>query len=178
MQSSLEVFMDKRSRKTVIIISIVLLLAGITGIALPQVMSMAAAFFVGWLMLIAGGMAAYITWYGFRDRWVVWLKPFALIVVGLLILIHPIAGTAALGLMLAVYFLLDGFAGVGSAWEMRPRRGWGWLMFNGLLSLVLALVFILGWPFTAAWLIGLFIGISLLFDGLALLMLGFAAKAN
>ncbi len=101
-----------------------------------------------------------------------------MIVVGLLILIHPIAGTAALGLMLAVYFLLDGFAGVGSAWEMRPRRGWGWLMFNGPLSLVLALVFILGWPFTAAWLIGLFIGSSLLFDGLALLMLGFAAKAN
>ncbi len=67
MQSSLEVFMDKRSRKTVIITSIVLLLAGITGIALPQVMSMAAAFFVGWLMpspavwlLTSPGMASAI----------------------------------------------------------------------------------------------------------------------
>lgn len=178
MDRSLQVFMDSRSRKTVIITSMVLILAGIAGIALPQVMSMTVAFFAGWLMIIAGGIAFYITWHGFRDRWVVWLKPFALIVVGLLILLHPLAGAAALGLILAVYFLVDGFAGVGAAWELRPRRGWGWLMFNGLLSLVLAAVFIIGWPFTSAWLIGLFIGISLLFDGLSLLMLGLAAKTS
>jgi type IV secretory pathway VirJ component len=51
-------------------------------------------------------------------------------------------------------------------------------MFNGIVSLVLAAVFIAGWPFTAAWLIGLFIGISLLFDGLSLLMLALAARTN
>ena len=110
---------------TVIITSIVLVQAGIAGIALPQFISMAVALFAGWLIIIAGGIAFYITWHGFRDRRVVWLKPFVLIVVGLLILLHPVAGTAALGLMLAVYFLLDGFGGVGSAWELRPRRGWG-----------------------------------------------------
>jgi len=178
MNQSLEVIMDIRSRKTVIITSIVLLLAGIAGIALPQFMSLAVALFAGWLMILAGGIAFYITWHGFRDRWVVWLKPFALITVGLLILLHPLAGTAALGLILAVYFLLDGFAGVGSARELRPRRGWGWLMFNGIVSLVLAAVFIVGWPFTSAWLIGLFIGISLFFDGLSLLMLGLAARTS
>ena len=178
MNKSLEVFMDRRSRKTVIITSIGLLLLGIAGIALPQFMSMAVAFFAGWLMIVAGGIAFYITWYGLRDRWVVWLKPFVLIAVGLLILLHPIAGTAALGLMLAVYFMLDGFAGVGSAWELRPRRGWGWLMFNGILSLALAVVFIAGWPSTSAWLIGLFIGISLFVDGLSLLMLGLVATTR
>ena len=178
MNKSLEIFMDSRSRKIVIITSIVLLLAGIAGIALPQFMSMAVAFFAGWLMIVAGGIAFYITWHGFRDRWIVWLKPFVLVVVGLLILLHPIAGMAALGLILAVYFLLDGFAGVGSAWEFRPRRGWGWLMFNGILSLLLAAIFIAGWPFSSTWLIGLFIGISLFFDGLSLLMLGLAATTN
>ena len=106
------------------------------------------------------------------------LKPLALLAIGLLILLHPIAGTAALGLILAVYFLIDGFAGVSSAWELRPWSGWGWLMFNGILSLVLAVVFIVGWPFTSAWLIGLFIGISLFVDGLTLLMLGLAARTN
>jgi uncharacterized membrane protein HdeD (DUF308 family) len=178
MNKSLQVVMDRHSRKTVIITSIVLLLAGIAGIALPQFMSMTVAFFAGWLMIVAGGIAFYITWHGFRDRWIVWLKPFVLVVVGLLILLHPIAGTAALGLILAVYFLLDGFAGVGSAWEFRPRRGWGWLMFNGILSLLLAAVFIAGWPFSSTWLIGLFIGISLFVDGLSLLMLGLAATTN
>jgi uncharacterized membrane protein HdeD (DUF308 family) len=178
MNITLNVFMDKRSRKTVTITSIVLILAGITGIAVPHLMSIAIAMFAGWLMVIAGSIALLITWHGFRDSWVAWLKPFALIAVGLLILLHPIAGTAALGLMLAIYFLLDGFSGVGAAWELRPRRGWGLLMLNGLLSLVLAFVFIAGWPFTTTWLVGLFIGFSLFIDGLTLLMLGLASSTE
>jgi uncharacterized membrane protein HdeD (DUF308 family) len=175
MKHSLEVIMARRSRKAVITISTILLLAGIVGIALPQFMSMAVAWFVGWLMLVAGGIAFYITWLGFRDYWLVWLKPFVLIVVGLLILFNPIAGAAALGLILAIYFLFDGFAGVGFAMQLRPLHGWGWLMFNGVLSLVLAVVFIAGWPFTTVWLVGLLIGISLFVDGLTLMMLGLAA---
>lgn len=177
MQKPLELFLDKRSRKAVIVTSILLMLAGIIGMALPQFLALAAAIFAGWLMIIAGTIAFYITWHGFRDRWVVWLKPFALVAIGLLILLHPIAGAAALGLVLAMYFLFSGFASIGSAWELQPQRGWGWLMFNGILSLALAVVFIVGWPFTSAWLLGVFIGISLFFDGVALLMLGLAAKS-
>jgi len=178
MSHTLQIIMDHRSRKAVIIVSIILLLAGVIGIALPQFMSMAIAWFIGWLLLAAGVFVLFITWFGFRERWIVWLKPFILIIVGLLILFNPIAGAAALGLMLGVYFLLDGFAGVGFAWELRPSRGWGWLMLNGLLSLALAAIFIIGWPFTTAWLVGFLVGISLFIDGLTLLMLGLAAKAS
>ncbi len=124
MKQVLEVYMDGRSRKAVIIISIVLLLAGVVGIVLPQFVSMVVAWFIGGLLLLAGGIAFYITWLGFRERWIVWLKPFVLITVGLLILLHPLAGAAALGLILAVYFLLDGFASVGSALGVTAA---GWL---------------------------------------------------
>lgn len=175
---TLQVMMDKQSRKTVMTVSIILLLLGVVGIVLPQFMSMAIAWFIGWLLLAAGIILLFITWYGFRERWIVWLKPFVLIVIGLLILFNPIAGAAALGLMLGIYFLLDGFAGVAFAWELRPSPGWGWLMLNGLMSLALAAIFILGWPFTTAWLVGLLVGISLFIDGLTLLMLGLAAKSH
>jgi uncharacterized membrane protein HdeD (DUF308 family) len=175
---TLQVMMDKQSRKTVMTVSIILLLLGVIGIVLPQFMSMAIAWFIGWLLLAAGIKLLLITWYGFRDRWIVWLKPFVLIIIGLLILFNPIAGAAALGLMLGIYFLLDGFAGVAFAWELRPSSGWGWLMLNGLMSLALAAIFILGWPFTTAWLVGLLVGISLFIDGLTLLMLGLAAKSH
>lgn len=178
MSHSLEVIMDKRSRKTVIATSVVLLLIGAVGIALPQFMSMALGVFIGWLLLLAGVIVFFITWYGFRESWLSWLKPFVLIVVALFILFNPIAAAAALGLMLAVYFLLDGFASVGFAWELRPLQGWGWLMVNGALSLILGAVFIIGWPFTSAWLVGLLVGISLFLDGLTLLMLALAAGKN
>jgi uncharacterized membrane protein HdeD (DUF308 family) len=176
MQTSLHILMNRRSHKTLMITSIVLIVIGLFGITLPQFLSMAIALFAGWLLLFAGTIALFITWHGFRARWVAWLKPFVLIAIGLLILLHPLAGTAALGLMLAIYFLFDGFAGVGSAWEMRPQTGWGWLMFNGITSLLLALVLIAGWPFSSAWLIGLFIGISLLIDGISLLMICLATR--
>jgi len=176
MNQSLQIVMDKRSRKAVIIISVILLLTGIAGIALPQVMSFVVAVFIGWLLILAGAIVFYITWHGFRKRWIAWLKPFVLLTVGFLVLFYPVIGAAALGLLLAVYFMLDGFAGVVFARELRPHRGWGWLMFNGVLSFMLAAVFLIGWPFTSAWLVGLFIGISLVIDGITLLMLGLAAK--
>jgi uncharacterized membrane protein HdeD (DUF308 family) len=59
MDKSLQIVMDRQSRKTVVITSIVLLLAGIVGIALPQFMSMAVALFAGWLMIVAGSIAFY-----------------------------------------------------------------------------------------------------------------------
>lgn len=176
MQTSLTFLLNRRSHKTLKMTSFVLIAIGLVGIALPQFLSMAIAMFAGWLLLCAGSVALFITWHGFRERWVAWLKPFVLIAIGLLILLHPLAGTAALGLMLAIYFLFDGFAGVGSAWEMRPQTGWGWLMFNGATSLLLALVLILGWPLGSAWLIGMFIGISLLVDGVSLLMICLATR--
>ncbi len=175
MSYELRVIMDKKSRKTVLIISTILILVGIVGIILPQVMSMAISLFIGWLLVVAGGIVFYITWQGFGDRWSVYLKPVVLIAIGLLILLNPIAGAAALGLMLAIYFILDGFAGVAFGWELRPLRGWGWLMFNGLLSFALAVIFIVGWPFTTAWLVGLLVGISLFLDGVTLLMLALVA---
>lgn len=175
MNKSLIVYMDKKSRKSVMIISVLLLLAGIVGIVAPIFMSMALGLFIGWIMLTAGIIAFFISWHGFRDRLIVWLKPFILILTGLLILFHPLAGAAALGLMLVIYLLLDGFASVAFAWELRPQHGWGWLMFNGIISLTLGIIIIYGWPFTSAWLIGFFIGISLFLDGVALLMLGLKA---
>lgn len=178
MYSFVNISMDSQSRRVVLVTSIVLLLLGVIGICLPQVLSIATAVFAGWLLLIAGIAACYICWHSDRERWAGWLRPFALILFGLLLLLHPLAGTAALGLVLAVYFLLDGFAGVGSAWEMRPRKGWAWFMLNGVLSLVLAAVFIAGWPFTSAWLVGFFIGISLFFQGGALMTFALAAKTE
>jgi len=176
MTSQLEIFIDKKTRKGLIIASIILLLLGVIGIVVPQVMTVVVAAFLGWLLLFSGIMVGYYTWRTFRHRWTSWLKAVVLLVTGALILFNPLAGAAALGLVLAIYFLMDGFAGISLAWELRPNRGWGWLMFNGILSLVLAAIFLIGWPFSSAWLVGFFIGISLFIDGWTLLMISLAAK--
>ncbi len=157
-------------RRFALITGILLIILGVVGVALPQLMSLITAAFAGWLLVLAGFVTFYLTWQGFGGRgWLRWLKPLVLIATGLLILVYPIAGAAALGLMLAIYFMFDGFANAGMAFEMRPMRGWFWLLLNAILSFALSLFILAGWPGTSFWIVGLYVGISLFFDGLALL---------
>ena len=80
--------------------------------------------------------------------------------------------------MLILYFAFSAFAGISLALSFRPLPGWGWMLFSGLVSLVLAIVFIAGWPFQARWLVGLFVGINLIVDGFSLLMIAFRTRDN
>ena len=98
-----------------------------------------------------------------------WFKPFILFLLALLILFHPAVVISTLGLILAMYFLIDGFAGIALAVEIKPAKGWFFMLLNGLLSLLLGAIVLVGWPLSSTWLVGLLIGISFLFDGIALL---------
>jgi len=173
---SVEITMGHNLRKATFIAGIMLVLIGAVGVFLPQVMSVTISVMVACLLMAGGLFMAYLTWQGYRNSWMAWLKAFVLMVLGLLIAFHPAAGAAALGLVLVVYFLLNGFACITFALELRPRKGWGWMVCTGLLSSLLAIVFLIGWPFSATWLVGLFVGITLFFDGIALLVLGLAAN--
>jgi len=162
--------MGKDFRRFALIAGLLLMGLGVAGVALPQLMSLLTAAFAGWILLLAGFVITYLTWQGFGGSGALrWLKPFVLVATGLLILVYPIAGAAAFGLMLAVYFMFDGFANAGMALEMRPTRGWIWMLFNAILSFALSLFIMAGWPDSSFWIVGIYVGVSLFFDGLALL---------
>ena len=168
---SIEISMDELMRKRLRIAGVALLAIGMLGILLPQVISITLSVLIASLLLLAGLAVAYFTWHSYNRSALAWLKPFVLVTLALLILFNPIAGAAALGLVLLIYFLIDGFGSVALALALRPTPGWVWTLISGLASLALAVVFIVGWPFSSLWLVGLFVGIGLFFDGLALLML-------
>ena len=162
----------KKFGKHAKIAGVIFVLLGIAGIAFPPFMTMATVAFVSWLLLFAGISAAIFTWQTDRGDWMGWLKAFALILVSLYMLFFPLGGAATVGLLLSIYFFTDAFAGFGLAMNMRPTQGWWVWLINALLSLVLGVLFVIGWPFSSLYLVGIFIGISLLFDGLALFMGG------
>ncbi len=166
-----ELVIDEDLRRRLRLAGGVLALIGLVGVVLPQFLTLAVAVLAGLLLVLAGLVTGYLTWYGYRSSGLAWLKPFVLTALGLLILFYPLAGAAALGLMLALFFLLHAFAGISFALAMRPLPGWGWVLFSGLLSLAIAVIFLVGWPFSSRWLVGLFLGLTLLFDGLSLWML-------
>jgi len=90
---------------------------------------------------------------------------------GILLIVDPVGGAIGLTLLIALLFLFGGLLRLAFAFSIgRQGRSSGLYILGGLLNLVLAILIIAGWPETGAWVIGLFVGIELVFGGLILLL--------
>ena len=147
-------------------------LLGLVGIFYPAVVSLTTVLLVAYLMLFAGISAGVMTYKSNREDIAGWLKSFILVLSSVLLLFYPFEGAAVLGLVLAIYFFTDAFAGFSLALSLRPQKVWLVWLFNALTSLTLGVLFVVGWPKSSLFLIGILVGISLLLDGIALLLGG------
>ncbi len=161
-----------RFKKYATISGILFILLGLTGMIFPAFATFTTVVFVAYLMLVAGLSSGWLTWTSNKKDWAGWLKSILLVLVSLLMLFYPMEGVAALGMLFAIYFFMDAFAGFGLAFSLRPKKIWWLWLVNAVTSLALGTIFIIGWPFSSVYMIGIFVGVSLLFDGLALLMGG------
>ena len=175
-QSELSVYMDERTRKHTLIAGGLMGILGTLGVLLPQVMSLTVSLLLGWLLILSGVVVAYQAWHNYSRNWQNGFKPVLLLLSGLLIIFNPTAGAAALGLLLAAILMLDSYANLALAFTLKPLPGWGWMLFNAIVTLALSILIIVGWPSSSLIVIGVIVGFSLLFDGLTLLMLGWKAR--
>ncbi len=158
------------------IAGIIFILLGLVGIVFPTFMSLTSAIFFGWILLFSGFMAGYFTYNTNKSDWLGWLKAFILVAFGALTIVNPLPGVAALGLLFAMYFMMDAFASFALAFSSKGMQGWWIILLNGIISAVLSILFILDWPFGSLFYVGLFVGISLFFDGVMLLTMSSAIK--
>ena len=156
-------------KKSARISGILFILFGAAGIFFPTFMSFTTLAFVAYLMLFMGIMSGYMTWTSDRKSWAGWLKSLMLILVAVFMIFYPMQGIATLGLLFAIYFLVDAFAEFGLAFSLYPQKVWLLWLLNAITSLALGVIFLVGWPFSSLYMVGLLVGISLVFDGIALL---------
>ena len=161
-------FLQKLAKNSKIM-GVIFIILGVIGIAFPAFMSVTSAIFFGWILLFSGFMAGYFTYNTNRSDWLGWLKAFVLVFFGGLIIVNPMPGVAALGILFAIYFAMDAFASFALAGSMKGQNGVWVIILNGIISAVLSFLFILDWPFGSLVYVGLFVGISLFFDGVMLL---------
>jgi len=166
----------KRFRKVSLVVGALLMITGIAGAAAPQIMSLAVSVFLGWLLITAGILSGYLVFLSRGRSMITWLKPVLLILTGVMFLFYPNVGIVTLALLLTVYLMLDSFCSLGLAYDLYPLAGWGWMTLNGLVSLLLAVVLLFAWPAASPLIVGLYIGFSLFFDGLALIFIGLLAN--
>lgn len=154
------------------------LILGIFAISQPFLMTLSIEFFLG-ILLLAVGLAqtvrAIVNW-GDSHRWMAIFGGLLALIAGALILTNPTKGALTLTFLITVFLALDGISKIVSSFQYRPIEGWGWLLFSGALSLILAGLIYSGWPTSAGWLIGLYVGIYLLFLGSSLIVLSFYVK--
>ena len=96
---------------------------------------------------------------------------------GLVLLAWPVSGAVSLTLVLIVFFVIEGVASIMLALEHRESGRWGWLLASGIVDLVLAGLILVGLPGTAAWALGLLVGINMMFGGASLIAMALHARA-
>jgi uncharacterized membrane protein HdeD (DUF308 family) len=168
--------------KFFLIEGLVLLVLGTAAILIPPLATVAVEILIGWAVLISGVLGLVMT---FQTRglpgfgWSL-LSAVVGIVAGAVLLIWPLSGVFSLTLILTVFLVLEGIASIMYALAHRRERSsrWGFMLASGLVDLALAAMIFAGLPATAAWAIGLLVGINLVFGGIALIAMALQARAG
>ncbi len=161
-----------------IALGILLTILGIVAIGAPVVTTIVAKVFFGWLFLVAG-IAEIIHAFYARD----WKGFFANLLIGLLyagvggwMAFFPLAGIVGLTLLIAILFIVEGIFKFILSLQVRPQDGWFWVLLSGIAAIAVGVLIFMELPSSAAWAIGLLVGINLLLSGLAFLMMSLFAR--
>ena len=159
-------------------LSVLMLLAGVLAIVMPPAAGIAVLVVVTWLLMFSGAAHGVFAWHTRTAGGMVWelLLGILYIFVGIYALLHPVAGLASLTLFLAIYLFVEGVLELVLSFRLRPMPGSNWLLFDGIITLILAILIWRSWPSSTEWVIGTLVGISMLFSGVSRLMLSLAAN--
>jgi len=167
--------------KLFLIEGIVLLILGTAAIVVPPLASVVVSIFLGWLFIVGGivGLVATIAGRGAPGFWWSLVSAIIAIVAGALLIGWPVGGALSLTLVLTAFLIADGILTIFFAIEHRRQlsQRWGWLLFNGIIDLLLAAVIVWAFPGSALWILGLIVGIDLIFGGWSLIAMAFAARS-
>jgi uncharacterized membrane protein HdeD (DUF308 family) len=158
---------------------ILLTLLGLLAIYAAVFTTLISVVILGFIIFFSGAVITFDTftfWRGKQSGFFLQLIFSILyLLVGLALIINPMAASISLTLLLGVFYIVIGIFRLAFSPTLRaPKWGWGW--FNGVITLLLGILIITSWPASGLYIIGLFIGIDLLFCGWSYIMLAIAAK--
>ncbi len=161
---------------------LVLIVLGAGAIIVPPLAGVVATVVLGWILLLAGivGTVATLRTSGAPGFGWSLLSGLLAIAAGALLLGSPLQGLISLTYVLIAFFVVDGVAMIFLALAHRRELSgrWEWMMLNGAMDLVLAAIIVAGWPGTAAWALGLLLGIDMLFGGASLIVMALEARQS
>jgi uncharacterized membrane protein HdeD (DUF308 family) len=147
---------------------IVLILCGLGALMIPEIAALGTTVFLASL-LVFGGVCEIAYAIHTRARqdfgWKL-TSGILTLLLGFAILVFPLVGAVSLGLLVGSFLFVGGIARTILSLRMRPSPRWGWVLFDGLLSVTLALLILIGWPGTSLIVIGVLTGFWLISAGM------------
>lgn len=160
---------------------IILVILGLLAIIIPPIATIAVTIFLGWLFLISGIVGLVTTFWARHAPGFWWslLSAVLAIAAGIVLLGWPIPGAVSLTLLLIAFFIIEGVLSILYAFEHKKELSgrWGWMLISGIIDLILAAIIWGGLPGTAAWALGLLVGINMLFGGSAMIAMALHARS-
>lgn len=164
----------QNNRTLLIVEGVIFTLLGFLAVALPGISTLSIELFIGWLLIFAGAVQLFRTIKaGGRAAGFIGslLTSVLYLIFGILLVLYPVAGIFSLTVLLTLFFIAEGIAKIVLGIQLRPFPQWGWFILNGILALVMAFIIWAGWPGSAFWILGLLVGINMIFFGISLIFL-------
>lgn len=178
MSATSPITLVKKSLGWSIGLSVLMIGAGILAIASPLAAGIAVSVFVAWLLVFSGCVHLVFAWYTRTTGGFLWelLLGILYIFIGIYLLVRPVAGLASLTIALAVYLFVEAILEFALWSKLRSLPGSGWILFDGVVTLILAAMIWRTWPSSTEWVIGTLVGVSMLFSGTSRLVISMAAR--
>jgi uncharacterized membrane protein HdeD (DUF308 family) len=177
MQEALEK-VSKQTSGVSIVLSILLIICGFLAIMLPVAMSVGVLILVAWLLII-GGVVQFVHAFSCKGiGHIIWklLVAVCYVITGIYLRIHPLLGVATLTLVLAVFLAAEGLVDIIGYISTRKSGVSSWLLFDGIITLILGVMIWRQWPSGSLWVIGTLAGLNMIMTGFTRLMLTFAVR--
>ena len=156
------------------VLGIITIILGIIAILAPILTGAVVSAVIGMVLLITGIVELIFAFAtdGWKAGVLAFIGGIITIIAGGLLIARPVIGSAVLTILLGTYFLLDGIARISLSFKARPISGWGWMLFGGVLSIILGILIFIHWPLSGLWAVGVLVGIRILFAGAGMLITG------
>ncbi|MCX5815990.1 MAG: HdeD family acid-resistance protein [Proteobacteria bacterium] len=160
-----------------LVYGVILVIAGFILLGAPAVATILAATFFGVMLLIQGIIHIVHALFS-RDKGWVWSLFLGIIsvIAGIFLVTDPVAGVLGLTFLIAVLLIANGISKVVLSFQLKPHSGWGIILANGIISIILGFMIYGQWPVSGLWVIGFFLGIDTLFAGFGWISAAFAVK--
>ena len=166
--------LERKAGIWVTVWGVLLIIVGIIAIMQPAVAALSFSMVLAWIFVFAGVIEGVYAFHQRGESGYLWkmLAAVATLALGVIMLSNPIASIATLALVIGAFVFASGISSVMLGMSLKGQPGRGWVLFDGALSIVLAVLIAMGWPQNSIAFIGILVGICLISGGVWRIVLG------